>query len=135
MNVCPAPFLKFKNWQCISEAQCRNKETFFHGMTIQDKNKFKSYNDECIEYCPCTAEYCTKEKEHPTLTGSLTCEYCENCPMECLGGRITSLDELKKFQGCTMIKGDLSIQLSGCTYTGVYMYSTGWVTQPIVFDD
>ena len=112
MNVCPDPFLKFKNWQCISEAQCRNKETFFPGETIQDKNKFKSYDEECIEYCPPG----TKEKEHPTLTGSLTCEYCENCPMECLGDLITSLDELKNFQGCTMIKGDLSIQLSGCAY-------------------
>lgn len=109
LAFCPYPFLKFKNWRCITRLQCKGKVTVFPGASIQDKNQFKSYNEECIEYCPAD----TKEKELDDR--SLTCEKCENCPKECVGGLITSLDELKKFQGCTMIRGDLAIQLSGCT--------------------
>ena len=107
LAFCPKRFLKFKNWRCITRVQCKGKVTVFPGESIQDKNQFKSYKEECIEYCPAD----TKEKELDD--GSLTCENCENCPKECVGGLITSLDELKKFQGCTTIRGDLSIQLSG----------------------
>ncbi len=40
-------------------------------------------------------------------------QYCKNCPKECNGEVISSLEVLADFEGCTKITGDLTIQISG----------------------
>ena len=45
---------------------------------------------------------------------------CEgDCPKDCSGGHITSLEELKGFKDCTQIFGDLFLEIKG----GEFVYN------------
>lgn len=79
----------------------------FSGVTIADRKFYKSYKNQCLEQCP------PDTKDVQDKDGTHTCAICENCPKECNSDVISSLDDLKKFEGCTHITGDLRIQLSG----------------------
>ena len=48
---------------------------------------------------------------------------CVNCPLECQGAVISSLEDLYRFKGCTQITGDLTIQIRGGKRT--HAYSSG----------
>lgn len=102
---CPDHLLKYERWRCISESQCRNITYSYNVETIDQQKPYKTYMGECLEHCPPA----TKEKSDGNR---LTCEDCKDCPKECPGDLISSLEDLNRFDGCTKIVGDLTIQLS-----------------------
>ena len=71
---------------------------------------YKSYKFQCLEQCP------RDTKEAIGVEGLPTCVTCKDCPKLCMGGQVTSLDELRDYEACTIITGDLSIQLSGSKF-------------------
>lgn len=107
-NVCPPPLLVYKDWICINESDCSQRQTFNHaGADFKEGLSFKSYDNKCIEQCP------RDTKEEIRDDGIATCVQCFDCPKPCDGGTITSLEDLKGFDDCTHVRGDLIIQISG----------------------
>ena len=53
------------------------------------------------------------------LSLSFLFQKCENCPLECQGATISSLEDLYRFKGCTIITGDLTIQVRGGEFAWV----------------
>eukprot|EP00094_Tigriopus_californicus_P010060 TCALIF_09701-PA protein Name:"Similar to INSR Insulin receptor (Homo sapiens)" AED:0.09 eAED:0.20 QI:0/0.77/0.8/1/1/1/10/426/1712 len=117
-NVCPHPLLVvsnphdsvsvYKDWICINETDCSEKKTFNNvGDDFKEGRPLKSYDNKCIEECP------RDTKEKTRADGIETCVQCFDCPKPCGGGTITSLEDLKSFEDCTHVRGDLTIQISG----------------------
>ena len=72
------------------------------------ERSYKNYKGKCLEHCPPDTEEEIIESQNIS-----TCKKCDDCAKECPGQTIRSLETLKKFQGCTKIMGDLTIQITG----------------------
>ena len=108
---------QFKDWRCISQGECRNMSITVPGESISDVVPFKSYEGQCLETCPPnTEEYVMEDKV------THTCRKCDNCPRKCRGKHITSLNVLTTFEGCTHVKGHVTIQMKGCKFSNVFLF-------------
>ena len=107
IKTCPGSLLLYENWRCISMEKCAEKKTRYNAETINMERSYKNYLGKCLEECPPGTE------DHEVGDIS-TCKMCgADCAKECPGQTIRSLETLKKFEGCTKIIGDLTIQITG----------------------
>ena len=111
ISTCPDSLLLYENWRCISTEKCSEKKTRFNAETIGMERSYKNYKGKCLEHCPPDTEEEIIQSENIS-----TCKKCDDCAKECPGQTIRSLETLKKFQGCTKIMGDLTIQITGSKF-------------------
>eukprot|EP00095_Tigriopus_kingsejongensis_P011344 maker-scaffold383_size189472-snap-gene-0.28 protein:Tk11344 transcript:maker-scaffold383_size189472-snap-gene-0.28-mRNA-1 annotation:"insulin receptor-2" len=97
---CQHSVFQYKSYRCISKEDCPNIGNQYVG---EVKTTFKDYQGKCLRQCP----HNTKEEEGTCITCS------DDCPTVCGGAEVTTIQDLEKLNGCTIIKGTLAIQLSG----------------------
>uniref|UniRef100_A0A665W1Z9 Tyrosine-protein kinase receptor n=1 Tax=Echeneis naucrates TaxID=173247 RepID=A0A665W1Z9_ECHNA len=115
---CPPGTYKFEGWRCISVELCSK-------VHLPDYDRFIIHGGECMPDCPSgytrTAMFCTA---------------CDGlCDKVCDGKVIDSMDAAQSLKGCTVIKGNLHINIRRGhnmvaeleSFTGLIQRVTGFV--------
>ncbi|XP_020797355.1 insulin-like growth factor 1b receptor isoform X2 [Boleophthalmus pectinirostris] len=94
---CPPGTYKFEGWRCISAEVCSKVHTAGYDIFI-------IHAGECMPECP--SGYTR------TAPNSMSCTACDGlCDKVCDGNVIDSLDAAQSLKGCTVIKGNLDINI------------------------
>ena len=115
-DSCPANYVAYKNWMCINETECSEKQIHgFMALPTFDpaKSVYKVHKDQCVDNCPNLFEPVNE-------TGIWRCVECSgNCTVQCDGENINSPESAKRLQSCTHINGDLVINVNRGDITAV----------------
>ncbi|KAK7913535.1 hypothetical protein WMY93_013746 [Mugilogobius chulae] len=94
---CPPGTYKFEGWRCISAELCSK-------VHLAGYDSFIIHAGECMPECP--SGYTR------TAPNSMSCTACDGlCDKVCDGNVIDSLDAAQSLKGCTVIKGNLDINI------------------------
>ena len=103
LSSCPRGMVAYKQWMCITETECSNRQVFeFPTLISQDQAKsvYKVHGGKCLDKCPSAFK--------PVKVGDIwECAKCLNgdCPVHCDGEIINSPESAKKLKSCTHING------------------------------
>ncbi|TRY66414.1 hypothetical protein DNTS_003373 [Danionella cerebrum] len=97
VEICPPDTYKFEGWRCITMDMCAR-------VHLPSEVDFVIHNGECMPDCP------------PGFTRnesmSMFCSACDGlCDKVCESKTIDSVDAAQSLQGCTVIKGNLQINI------------------------
>ncbi|XP_067105721.1 insulin-like growth factor 1 receptor isoform X1 [Osmerus mordax] len=96
---CPAGTYKFEGWRCITMDLCSR-------VHVPDFDRFVIHEGECMPDCP--SGY-TRNEDSPD---SMFCSACNGlCDKICDEKVIDSVDAAQSLKGCTVIKGNLHINI------------------------
>uniref|UniRef100_A0A665W2J6 Insulin-like growth factor 1 receptor n=1 Tax=Echeneis naucrates TaxID=173247 RepID=A0A665W2J6_ECHNA len=118
---CPPGTYKFEGWRCISVELCSK-------VHLPDYDRFIIHGGECMPDCP--SGYTR------TAPNSMFCTACDGlCDKVCDGKVIDSMDAAQSLKGCTVIKGNLHINIRRGhnmvaeleSFTGLIQRVTGFV--------
>ncbi|XP_075887762.1 insulin-like growth factor 1b receptor isoform X2 [Nelusetta ayraudi] len=94
---CPPSTYKFEGWRCISAELCSK-------VHLVDQDSFIIHGGECMPECP--SGYTR------TAPNSMFCTACDGlCDKVCEEKVIDSVDAAQSLKGCTVIKGNLHINI------------------------
>ncbi|XP_049900346.1 insulin-like growth factor 1 receptor isoform X1 [Epinephelus moara] len=94
---CPPGTYKFEGWRCISAELCSK-------VHLPDFNSFIIHGGECMSECP--------HGYMQTAPNSMFCTACDGlCDKVCEEKVIDSMDAAQSLKGCTVIKGNLHINI------------------------
>ncbi|KAL7405558.1 hypothetical protein ABVT39_003082 [Epinephelus coioides] len=94
---CPPGTYKFEGWRCISAELCSK-------VHLPDFNSFIIHSGECMSECP--------HGYMQTAPNSMFCTACDGlCDKVCEEKVIDSMDAAQSLKGCTVIKGNLHINI------------------------
>ncbi|XP_036443170.1 insulin-like growth factor 1b receptor [Colossoma macropomum] len=94
---CPADTYKFEGWRCITMDLCSR-------VHLPDYDRFVIHGGECMADCP--PGFTRNESQ------SMFCSACDGlCDKICDGKVIDSVDSAQSLKGCTVIKGNLHINI------------------------
>ncbi|KAL6112769.1 igf1r [Pungitius sinensis] len=94
---CPRDTYKFEGWRCISKELCSK-------VHLPDFNSFVIHGGECMSECPHGYMQATPN--------SMFCKACDGlCDKVCEEKVIDSVDAAQSLKGCTVIKGNLHINI------------------------
>ncbi|CAG5851922.1 unnamed protein product [Menidia menidia] len=94
---CPPGTYRFEGWRCISAKLCSK-------VHLPDYDTFVIHGGECMPECPSGYTRSTPNSMHCTACDGL-------CDKECEGKVIDSMDAAQSLKGCTVIKGNLHINI------------------------
>ncbi|XP_035252278.1 insulin-like growth factor 1a receptor isoform X2 [Anguilla anguilla] len=95
---CPPGTFRFEGWRCITEDLCSRVHL------PNDFDRFVIHGGECVPDCPSGF---TRQDSH-----SMFCSACDGlCDKICYGKTIDSVDAAQSLKGCTVIKGNLQINI------------------------
>ncbi|KAG7473244.1 hypothetical protein MATL_G00093620 [Megalops atlanticus] len=95
---CPGGTYKFEGWRCISMEECANVHL------PNDVDRFVIHEGECMPDCP--PGFTRKDSQ------SMFCSACDGlCDKICEEKVIDSVDAAQSLKGCTVIKGNLHINI------------------------
>ncbi|RXN38562.1 insulin-like growth factor 1 receptor [Labeo rohita] len=95
---CPTGTYKFEGWRCITEDFCSK-------VHLPDYDRFVIHGGECMSDCP---PGFTRDESK----GSMFCIACDGlCDKICDEKVIDSVDAAQSLKGCTVIKGNLHINI------------------------
>ncbi|XP_043101237.1 insulin-like growth factor 1b receptor isoform X2 [Puntigrus tetrazona] len=98
---CPLGTYKFEGWRCITKDFCSR-------VHLPDYDRFVIHGGECMSDCP---PGFTRDE-----TRSMFCTACDGlCDKICDEKVIDSVDAAQSLKGCTVIKGNLHINIRGGT--------------------
>ncbi|KAF0043523.1 hypothetical protein F2P81_004860 [Scophthalmus maximus] len=102
---CPPGTYKFEDWRCISAELCSK-------VHLPEYDSFIIHGEECMPECPSGYTRTTPD--------SMTCTACDGlCDKVCEEKVIDSMDAAQSLKGCTVIKGNLHINIRrGREYCG-----------------
>ncbi|XP_018552989.1 insulin-like growth factor 1b receptor isoform X2 [Lates calcarifer] len=118
---CPPGTYKFEGWRCISAELCSK-------VHLPEFDSFIIHGGECMPDCP--SGYTR------TAPNSMFCTACDGlCDKVCEGKVIDSVDAAQSLKGCTVIKGNLHINIRRGhnmvaeleSFTGLIQRVTGYV--------
>ncbi|XP_028256756.1 insulin-like growth factor 1b receptor isoform X2 [Parambassis ranga] len=118
---CPKGTYKFEGWRCISVELCSK-------VHLPDFDSFVIHGGECMPECP--SGYTR------TAPNSMFCTACDGlCDKVCEEKVIDSMDAAQSLKGCTVIKGNLHINIRRGqnmvaeleSFTGLIQRVTGYV--------
>lgn len=118
---CPPGTYKFEGWRCISAELCSK-------VNPPDADSFIIHGGECMSECP--SGYTR------TAPNSMFCTACDGlCDKVCEEKVIDSMDAAQSLKGCTVIKGNLQINIRRGhnmvaeleSFTGLIQRVTGYV--------
>uniref|UniRef100_A0A3Q3X684 Tyrosine-protein kinase receptor n=1 Tax=Mola mola TaxID=94237 RepID=A0A3Q3X684_MOLML len=118
---CPPNTYKFEGWRCISAELCSK-------VHLPDFDSFIIHGGECMSECP--SGYTR------TAPNSMSCRACDGlCDKVCEEKVIDSVDAAQSLKGCTVIKGNLHINIRRGhnmvaeleSFTGLIQRVTGYV--------
>ncbi|XP_044227253.1 insulin-like growth factor 1 receptor isoform X2 [Thunnus albacares] len=118
---CPPGTYKFEGWRCISAELCSK-------VHLPDFDSFIIHGGECMSECP--SGYTR------TAPNSMFCTACDGlCDKVCDEKVIDSMDAAQSLKGCTVIKGNLHINIRRGhnmvaeleSFTGLIQRVTGYV--------
>uniref|UniRef100_A0A667Z5F6 Tyrosine-protein kinase receptor n=1 Tax=Myripristis murdjan TaxID=586833 RepID=A0A667Z5F6_9TELE len=118
---CPAGTYRFEGWRCISGELCSK-------VHLPDFDSFVIHGGECMPDCP--SGYTR------TVPNSMFCTACDGlCDKVCEEKVIDSVDAAQSLKGCTVIKGNLHINIRRGhnmvaeleSFTGLIQRVTGFV--------
>uniref|UniRef100_A0AAQ5ZJ85 Tyrosine-protein kinase receptor n=1 Tax=Amphiprion ocellaris TaxID=80972 RepID=A0AAQ5ZJ85_AMPOC len=118
---CPQGTYKFEGWRCISAELCSK-------VHLPDFDSFIIHGGECMPECP--SGYTR------TAPNSMFCTACDGlCDKVCEEKVIDSMDAAQSLKGCTVIKGNLHINIRRGhnmvaeleSFTGLIQRVTGYV--------
>ncbi|XP_058607115.1 insulin-like growth factor 1a receptor isoform X2 [Onychostoma macrolepis] len=97
VEACPPGTYKFEGWRCITMDMCAR-------VHLPSEVDFVIHNGECMPDCP--PGFTRNE------TQSMFCSACDGlCDKVCESKTIDSVDAAQSLQGCTVIKGNLHINI------------------------
>uniref|UniRef100_A0A8C2AS61 Insulin-like growth factor 1 receptor n=1 Tax=Cyprinus carpio TaxID=7962 RepID=A0A8C2AS61_CYPCA len=97
VEACPQGTYKFEGWRCITMDMCAR-------VHLPSEVDFVIHNGECMPECP--PGFTRNE------TQSMFCSACDGlCDKVCESKTIDSVDAAQSLQGCTVIKGNLNINI------------------------
>ncbi|XP_059362480.1 insulin-like growth factor 1 receptor isoform X2 [Carassius carassius] len=97
VEACPPGTYKFEGWRCITMDMCAR-------VHLPSEVDFVIHNGECMPDCP--SGFTRNETE------SMFCSACDGlCDKVCESKTIDSVDAAQSLQGCTVIKGNLHINI------------------------
>uniref|UniRef100_A0A8C5D3M6 Tyrosine-protein kinase receptor n=1 Tax=Gouania willdenowi TaxID=441366 RepID=A0A8C5D3M6_GOUWI len=118
---CPPDTYRFEGWRCISAELCSR-------VHLPDFDSFVIHGGECMQECP--SGYTR------TAPNSMLCTACDGlCDKVCEEKVIDSMDAAQSLKGCTVIKGNLHINIRRGhnmvaeleSFTGLIQRVTGYV--------
>nr|XP_061796382.1 insulin-like growth factor 1 receptor [Nerophis lumbriciformis] len=118
---CPPGTYKFEGWRCISAELCSR-------VHLPDYDSFVIHQGECMSECPFGYTR--------TTPNSMSCAACDGvCDKVCDEKVIDSMDAAQSLKGCTVIKGNLHINIRRGhnmvaeleSFTGLIQRVTGYV--------
>ncbi|XP_044049461.1 insulin-like growth factor 1b receptor [Siniperca chuatsi] len=118
---CPPGTYKFEGWRCISAELCSK-------VHLPDFDSFIIHGGECMSECP--------PGYMRTAPNSMFCTACDGlCDKVCEEKVIDSMDAAQSLKGCTVIKGNLHINIRRGhnmvaeleSFTGLIQRVTGYV--------
>uniref|UniRef100_A0A8C1HHL9 Insulin-like growth factor 1 receptor n=1 Tax=Cyprinus carpio carpio TaxID=630221 RepID=A0A8C1HHL9_CYPCA len=121
VEACPPGTYKFEGWRCITMDMCAR-------VHLPSEVDFVIHNGECMPDCP---PGFTRND-----TQSMFCSACDGlCDKVCESKTIDSVDAAQSLQGCTVIKGNLQINIRRGTniaselesFMGLIQTVTGYV--------
>ncbi|KAM9500479.1 insulin receptor a [Clarias gariepinus] len=108
VETCPAGFLSFKGWRCVSPAYCHTLHTQCTRNTLdQGCTSYVIHQGACVPECP--SGYTTVNST------TLMCTPCAGtCPKVCVGEKtVDSVTAAQELRGCTLLNGSLIINIRG----------------------
>ncbi|XP_041842350.1 insulin-like growth factor 1b receptor [Melanotaenia boesemani] len=94
---CPQGTFRFEGWRCISKDLCSK-------VHLPDYDTFVIHGGECMPECP--SGYTR------SATNSMYCTACDGlCDKVCDGKVVDSMDAAQSLKGCTVIRGNLHINI------------------------
>ncbi|KAK1891682.1 Insulin-like growth factor 1 receptor [Dissostichus eleginoides] len=94
---CPPGTFRFEGWRCISAELCSK-------VHLPDSNSFYIHDGECMTECP--------SGYMPKTPSSMYCKACDGlCDKVCEEKVIDSMDAAQSLKGCTVIQGNLHINI------------------------
>uniref|UniRef100_A0A671XZZ4 Tyrosine-protein kinase receptor n=1 Tax=Sparus aurata TaxID=8175 RepID=A0A671XZZ4_SPAAU len=124
---CPPGTYKFEGWRCISAKLCSK-------VHLPDFDSFVIHGGECMSECP--SGYMRKWSHWVEVLLFMLCTACDGlCDKVCDGKVIDSMDAAQSLEGCTVIKGNLHINIRRGhnmvaeleSFTGLIQRVTGYV--------
>ncbi|XP_066540377.1 insulin-like growth factor 1a receptor [Hoplias malabaricus] len=121
VSDCPSGTYRFEGWRCITMEMCAR-------VHLPSEVDFVIHNGECMPECP--PGFTRNESE------SMFCSACDGlCDKVCETKTIDSVDAAQSLQGCTVIKGNLHINIRRGnniaseleTFMGLIQTVTGYV--------
>ncbi|XP_077419172.1 insulin-like growth factor 1b receptor isoform X4 [Vanacampus margaritifer] len=118
---CPPGTYKFEGWRCVSAELCSR-------VHLPDYDSFVIHEGECMSECPFGYTR--------TTPNSMSCTACDGlCDKVCEEKVIDSVDAAQSLKGCTVIKGNLHINIRRGhnmvaeleSFTGLIQRVTGYV--------
>ncbi|XP_077477069.1 insulin-like growth factor 1 receptor [Stigmatopora argus] len=118
---CPPGTYKFEGWRCVSAELCSR-------VHLPDYDSFVIHEGECMSECPFGYTR--------TTPNSMSCAACDGlCDKVCDEKVIDSMDAAQSLKGCTVIKGNLHINIRRGhnmvaeleSFTGLIQRVTGFV--------
>ncbi|XP_019722126.1 insulin-like growth factor 1b receptor isoform X1 [Hippocampus comes] len=118
---CPPGTYKFEGWRCVSAELCSR-------VHLPDYDSFVIHEGECMSECPFGYTR--------TASNSMSCTACDGlCDKVCEEKVIDSMDAAQSLKGCTVIKGNLHINIRRGhnmvaeleSFTGLIQRVTGYV--------
>ncbi|XP_077376332.1 insulin-like growth factor 1b receptor isoform X2 [Festucalex cinctus] len=118
---CPHGSYKFEGWRCVSAELCSR-------VHLPDYDSFVIHEGECMSECPFGYTR--------TSPNSMSCTACDGlCDKVCEEKVIDSVDAAQSLKGCTVIKGNLHINIRRGhnmvaeleSFTGLIQRVTGYV--------
>ncbi|XP_061525812.1 insulin-like growth factor 1b receptor [Phycodurus eques] len=118
---CPPGTYKFEGWRCVSIELCSR-------VHLPDFDSFVIHKGECMSECPFGYTR--------TAPNSMSCTACDGlCDKVCEEKVIDSMDAAQSLKGCTVIKGNLQINIRRGhnmvaeleSFTGLIQRVTGYV--------
>ncbi|KAL1454903.1 hypothetical protein WDU94_009033 [Cyamophila willieti] len=116
LESCPDHLYSYMNRRCLTREQCINNKRevmkyFPQGMRMSYANNatWRTFNKTCIEECPPGYQEVTNE-----ITNEKECKLCaglQSCPKVCPGFLVKNVEVARGCKGCTVIDGDLEIQI------------------------
>ncbi|XP_060231898.1 LOW QUALITY PROTEIN: insulin receptor [Meriones unguiculatus] len=109
VGACPAPWLRFRGWRCVSPAFCRRLHTRCPEPRGPACRPHVLHDGECAPECPAG------------FVANLTSQECSPClgpcPKVCsLPGGVKTIDSItaaQELRGCTVINGSLVLNVRG----------------------
>ncbi|XP_077331658.1 insulin receptor [Lithobates pipiens] len=106
---CPKGFYSLHGWRCITFSECQELHNKSRNCPDNSCPQYVIHKGECISECP---------SGYTTNSTTLTCEPCAGpCPKICsVHGKekvIDSVTSAQELRGCTVISGNLAINIRG----------------------
>ncbi|XP_023674618.2 insulin receptor-like [Paramormyrops kingsleyae] len=104
---CPAGYLVFRGWRCVSEAACYRLHQQCQQNKGTDCQEYVIHQGACVPECPSGYTIIN--------TTMLSCTPCAGlCPKVCVGTKIVdSVTAAQALRGCTVLNGSLVINIRG----------------------